>query len=45
MHRLSIITLFSLLLMGCNTLHGFGEDLQEGGEAIQNVSKDDDDTD
>ena len=23
------------LLSGCNTMHGMGEDIEEGGEAIQ----------
>ncbi|HLF67545.1 MAG TPA: entericidin A/B family lipoprotein [Gammaproteobacteria bacterium] len=43
MYPLPLIALLSLLLVGCNTVHGFGEDMQKGGEAIQNVSKDDDD--
>ncbi|NLC22767.1 MAG: entericidin A/B family lipoprotein [Halomonadaceae bacterium] len=25
-----------LLLGGCNTMHGVGEDIEAGGEAIQN---------
>ena len=24
-----------LLLAGCNTMHGFGEDIERGGEKIQ----------
>ncbi|MFC0267596.1 entericidin A/B family lipoprotein [Kushneria aurantia] len=27
------------VLAGCNTMHGAGEDISEGGEAIQNASQ------
>jgi entericidin B len=27
------------LLAGCNTMHGFGQDLERGGESIQNKAK------
>lgn len=33
---LIIVTL--LLINGCNTIHGAGEDLQQGGEAIQRAA-------
>jgi predicted small secreted protein len=26
------------VLAGCNTMHGFGEDMQQGGEKIQERS-------
>lgn len=33
---LTLLTLITLLLLsGCNTIRGAGEDLEEGGEAIQ----------
>ncbi|ATJ81273.1 entericidin A/B family lipoprotein [Halomonas beimenensis] len=36
---LTIATLFTLsLLAGCNTVRGVGQDLEEGGEAIQESS-------
>jgi predicted small secreted protein len=28
------------ILSGCNTAKGFGEDMQEGGKAIQNAAHD-----
>jgi len=38
---LSAIMLVLLLavLVGCNTLHGLGKDIEEGGEAIQRATK------
>ncbi|MDL4863689.1 entericidin A/B family lipoprotein [Halomonas elongata] len=36
---LMMITLFTLsLLAGCNTVRGVGQDIEEGGEAIQQSS-------
>lgn len=36
---LMMIALFSLsLLAGCNTVRGVGQDVEEGGEAIQESS-------
>jgi entericidin A len=37
-HRLMLATLAGLLfaLAGCNTIHGFGEDMQQLGGAISN---------
>ncbi|MCM2972151.1 entericidin A/B family lipoprotein [Larsenimonas suaedae] len=26
------------ILAGCNTMHGAGQDVEEGGEAIQNAA-------
>lgn len=42
----SLSTLFALALLagapfGCNTIEGAGEDLEAGGEAIQDVADDD----
>ncbi len=31
----SLLMLFLLMLAGCNTVHGFGEDVQKVGEKIQ----------
>lgn len=33
-----IFSAMSLLISGCNTVGGFGEDLQEGGQAISHVA-------
>ena len=35
---LATLTLLAMLgaLAGCNTMHGFGEDVERGGEKIQN---------
>ena len=30
-----------LLLSGCNTMHGLGQDIEAGGEAIQNEATSD----
>ncbi|OZT74594.1 entericidin A/B family lipoprotein [Vreelandella boliviensis] len=36
---LSIVVMVTLLLVsGCNTIRGAGEDLQQGGEAIQRAA-------
>ncbi len=36
---LSIVMMVTLLLVsGCNTIRGAGEDLQQGGEAIQRAA-------
>jgi len=41
MRKLSllIITFLSVLLAGCNTVKGIGQDLEKGGEAIQKATK------
>ncbi len=31
--------LFPLLLAGCNTVEGFGKDVESGGEEIQDASQ------
>lgn len=33
--RLFIALAFSLLLMGCNTIEGMGQDIEEAGEEIE----------
>ncbi|RTQ98922.1 entericidin A/B family lipoprotein [Halomonas nitroreducens] len=36
---LGLVALFTLsLLAGCNTMRGMGQDIEEGGEAIQEES-------
>ncbi len=30
-----LLTLSAVLLAGCNTVHGFGKDVEKAGEAIQ----------
>lgn len=32
---LSVIFLFSLFSLGCNTMDGLGKDIEKGGEVIQ----------
>jgi len=34
-----ILVLMFGLLAGCNTMHGIGKDIEEGGEAIQRGAK------
>jgi predicted small secreted protein len=34
-----ITTLLAIVGMGCNTAHGFGKDMQNAGEGIQNGTK------
>ncbi|WP_189517315.1 entericidin A/B family lipoprotein [Kushneria pakistanensis] len=42
MKRMTLLMLAMLLsvgvLGGCNTMHGAGEDISDGGKAIQNAS-------
>ncbi|MGV3583272.1 MAG: entericidin A/B family lipoprotein [Methylophilus sp.] len=33
-----ILVLSFAVLSGCNTMHGFGQDIEHAGEAIQNKS-------
>lgn len=33
-----LIAALSFLVVGCNTMHGMGADIEEGGEAIQKAS-------
>ncbi len=36
---LAVIGLLSVLSIGCNTMEGLGEDIEKGGEAIQNEAE------
>ncbi|MBL0283565.1 MAG: entericidin A/B family lipoprotein [Zoogloea sp.] len=37
---IALVGVFAVaLLAGCNTVQGFGKDLEKGGEAIQKVAK------
>lgn len=38
---MAILVLLGLLgtIAGCNTMHGFGEDMERGGEKIQEKAK------
>ncbi len=38
-----LITALSFLVAGCNTIHGAGEDIAAGGEAVQRASDGDKD--
>ncbi|WP_438764855.1 entericidin A/B family lipoprotein [Kushneria sp. TE3] len=42
MKRMTLLVVVMLLsagvLGGCNTMHGAGEDISDGGQAIQNAS-------
>lgn len=35
---ISFVIISSLLLSGCNTAQGFGEDVEQGGKAIQRAA-------
>jgi predicted small secreted protein len=39
MTRFVVFVLIFGLLAGCNTMHGIGKDIEEGGEAIQRGAK------
>jgi predicted small secreted protein len=36
---LFVTTLLAIVGVGCNTAHGFGKDMQNAGEGIQNGTK------
>ena len=36
---LVLLTMYMTAMSGCNTLHGFGEDLEEIGEGIQDAAE------
>lgn len=36
---LGLVVLAALVLGGCNTIHGIGKDIQQGGKAIQRSAK------
>ena len=35
---ISCLLAFVLALAGCNTVHGFGKDMQAGGQALSDVA-------
>ena len=39
MKHISFLLLLTLALTGCNTMKGFGEDLQKAGEKIEDAAK------
>jgi predicted small secreted protein len=39
MKRIFFVLCFVLLLAACNTMQGFGKDVQKGGEAIEKAAK------
>ena len=39
MARTILAGLIIMLLAGCNTMHGIGRDIEQGGEAIQRAAK------
>jgi len=41
MTRLTVLiaTVLTLMLAGCNTVHGMGQDIQRAGDAISGASK------
>jgi entericidin B len=39
---LVILAGYGGLMMGCNTVHGLGKDVERGGEKIQEAAEDDD---
>ncbi len=40
MNRLLAALVLAGFMVGCNTMHGVGEDLERGGEKIQNKAED-----
>jgi predicted small secreted protein len=39
MKKLFAVTVCALVLAGCNTVRGVGQDIEKAGEAIQKTSK------
>lgn len=39
MKKLLFVLLTAVVLVGCNTVHGIGRDIEKGGEAIQKAAK------
>jgi entericidin B len=39
MNRVVAIIICALVLAGCNTVHGMGQDIEKAGEAIQKSTK------
>lgn len=38
MRVLSLVVVAAIVLAGCNTVHGIGQDIEKGGEAIQKAA-------
>lgn len=38
MRVLSLVVVATIVLAGCNTVHGIGQDIEKGGEAIQKAA-------
>ena len=39
MKKLILLVSAALILVGCNTVHGIGQDVQRAGQAIGNAAK------
>ena len=39
MQKITALLALAFVLAGCNTIHGFGQDVQKVGEKIENSSK------
>lgn len=37
--QLAVVTMMVSFLVGCNTIHGVGKDIERGGEKLQNASE------
>jgi predicted small secreted protein len=37
---LTLLAVFAVVLVGCNTMEGMGEDIEAGGEAIEDAAED-----
>jgi predicted small secreted protein len=35
MRKIIVIVMAAFMLVGCNTLHGMGQDIEKAGEAVQ----------
>ncbi len=35
MRKIMVIVMAAFVLVGCNTLHGMGQDIEKAGEAVQ----------
>jgi predicted small secreted protein len=42
LHKWLSIAVLALLLAGCNTMEGFGEDVESAGEAIEDEAEESD---
>ena len=39
MKKLFVLLIPALIMLGCNTLQGFGKDVKKAGEAVENAGK------